>query len=274
VGGLPTDVTAGPGGVWVANQRDGTLTRVDPASGKVRGAAVTAVRSVNQVASGDGHVWAVSADGTVEGLDARTAQPPAPPVPLGVDAYDVAVGAGALWVANGNAGTLVRVPINGAVLSTADPGVPVGAGASGVAVGAGHVWAVSPDSGEVTWLDPRTGRRMGSRRLEPGVEDVAVAGSSAWVANPRQGQVLRLDAAGRIVERLRVPVTRGAALAAGNGTLAYLDLDTGVPVLIDPVTGRSRSLSSAGRGASSLAVASHKLWITYPRDDALAAVAF
>jgi sugar lactone lactonase YvrE len=152
--------------------------------------------------------------------------------------------------------------------------VPVGTGTSGVAVGAGRVWAVSPDSGDVTWLDPRTGRRLGTRRLETGVEDIAVAGSAAWVANPRKGQVLRLDSAGRVVKRLRVPVTRGAGLAAGDGTLAYLDLDTGVPLLIDPTTGRSRSLPSAGKGASSLAIASHKLWITYPRDDALAAVAF
>jgi YVTN family beta-propeller protein len=56
VGDGPVDVAFGEGGVWVANQLDRTLTRIDPETGDIV-ATIGVGNEPQRVAAGQGGVW-------------------------------------------------------------------------------------------------------------------------------------------------------------------------------------------------------------------------
>ena len=56
VGDGPVDVAVGAGAVWVANSRDGTVSRIDPQSKKVV-ATIHVGGSLRGIAVGAGAVW-------------------------------------------------------------------------------------------------------------------------------------------------------------------------------------------------------------------------
>ncbi|MBD0330530.1 MAG: hypothetical protein ICV64_10575 [Thermoleophilia bacterium] len=56
VGDAPQAVAAGEGAVWVANTGDGTVSRIDPATGEV-GATIGLGHRPGAVAVGEGFVW-------------------------------------------------------------------------------------------------------------------------------------------------------------------------------------------------------------------------
>jgi YVTN family beta-propeller protein len=96
----PDAVAVAEGTVWVANQLDDSVTRVDARSGRVSPTIDVGHEPVALAAS-DGVVWVANRlDGTVSRIDARTNQVTAT-VAVGDAAEDVAVGAGAVWVATG-----------------------------------------------------------------------------------------------------------------------------------------------------------------------------
>ena len=71
IGNGPRGVAVGGGSVWVANEPDGTVSRLDPRSGRVRKIPVGDAPS--GVAYGAGAVWvANSLSGTVSRIDSQT----------------------------------------------------------------------------------------------------------------------------------------------------------------------------------------------------------
>ena len=52
----PVDVAVGAGGVWVANSREGTVSRIDPQSNRVI-ATIRVGHSLQGIAVGGGAVW-------------------------------------------------------------------------------------------------------------------------------------------------------------------------------------------------------------------------
>jgi len=86
--------------VWVANQLDDSVTRVDARSGRV-GPTIDVGHEPVALAASKGVVWVANRlDGTVSRIDTRTNHVTAT-VAVGDAAEDVAVGAGAVWVATG-----------------------------------------------------------------------------------------------------------------------------------------------------------------------------
>jgi streptogramin lyase len=73
-------------------------------------------------------------------------------VPVGRDAFDLAVGAGAVWVTNRTPGTVTRIDAR----SGRPSGSPVRVGDSpkGIAVLAGSAWVANSGSGSMTRLSP------------------------------------------------------------------------------------------------------------------------
>jgi YVTN family beta-propeller protein len=137
VGNSPTAIATGADGVWVTDDEDNTVTRIDPASE----GAVVATTSVGQgptaLAVGAGGVWVANTqDDTVSRIDPRTATV-THTIAVGRRPTGVAVGHGSVWVANSLSGTLDRIdPRTMRVEST----VEVGAAPQGVAIGHGLVW--------------------------------------------------------------------------------------------------------------------------------------
>jgi YVTN family beta-propeller protein len=96
----PDAVAVAEGTVWVANQLDDSVTRVDARSGRV-GPTIDVGHEPVALAASKGLVWVANRlDGTVSRINAKTNQVAAT-VAVGDAAEDVAVGAGAVWVATG-----------------------------------------------------------------------------------------------------------------------------------------------------------------------------
>ena len=109
VGNSPSAIATGAGGVWITDDADNTVTRLDPSSEN----AVIGTTSVGQgptaVAVGAGAVWVANTqDNTVSRIDPRTATV-TDTIPVGRRPTGIAVGQGAVWVANSLSGTLSRI---------------------------------------------------------------------------------------------------------------------------------------------------------------------
>ena len=115
------------------------------------------------------------ADNTVTRIDAGGIA--TGPLPVGRGASGIAVGAGAVWVANTLDDTVTRIdPATGETKAT----IPVGAGPRGLAVGLGAVWVADSRGADVSRIDPRTDR---VRTIPVGgsPEGVVVDAGRVWV---------------------------------------------------------------------------------------------
>ena len=130
--------------MWVVDQDDGTLARIDPRSAN----AVTWASQVGQspvaLAVGEDAVWVASSQSdTVSRVDPESGAVTAA-IPVGRRPTGVATGAGAVWVANSLDGTVSRIdPETNQVAAT----IAVGEAPRGVTFADDRVW-VSVQSGE------------------------------------------------------------------------------------------------------------------------------
>jgi ABC-type branched-subunit amino acid transport system substrate-binding protein/streptogramin lyase/predicted Ser/Thr protein kinase len=172
-------LVVGKGAVWAINP-DRTLSRLDPQTARV---VATVRTSVVEIAAGPtGTVWglAFSRNPAVVRVDPRTNAVTARieiPTP---ELTDIAVGAGAVWASDPEAGVVWRI----------DPGppvrqrtVPVAKGVDPLAYGAGSVWAVNSLAGTLSRIDPATNLVSQTVRLEGTPRDVAVGAGSVWISN-------------------------------------------------------------------------------------------
>jgi virginiamycin B lyase len=113
------------------------------------------------------------------------------------EGFAIAVGQGAVWAPNHDAGTLSRIdPVTGTVIAT----IPIpGVGPHGVATTPGAVWVGTegpPDKpGSIVRIDPATNSVVSTIELPGafGAQDLAAGTGAVW-ANA-QGAVLRIDPA-------------------------------------------------------------------------------
>ena len=254
VGRAPGAVAAGAGSVWVASDRDRTVTRIDPgrervvtidAGGEPAGLAFgggalwvadgvsrrviqidprvdRVVQSIEldnvprAVAAGFGAVWvATAADGAVTRIDLRRGAA-GRPLRLGASPTALATGAGALWVASESDGTVARIePRTGAVLRT----TAVGGGPAAIAFGAGALWVANRDDDTVSRLDGRSGAVTDTVRVGRAPVAIAVDRDHVWVANGGDGTLSRIDPGSRRVDRTVGTDASPAGLAIADGSV-------------------------------------------------------
>jgi len=203
-----TGLAVGEGSVWVTSGADGTLTRIDPATGQVAGGPIRVGRRPTDVAIGAGAVWvANTGDGTVTRIDPRTRRAAAEPIAVAEEqVLGLTVGAGRVWVAKTDsplAETIAVVAIDPGANAVEGEAVPVDAGIPvRLVVGEGAVWVT-----DVGRLTPRPSRPASVSRIDPRARTLAgrpvrVGGSPAgiaagagaiWVTSARNGTVTRID---------------------------------------------------------------------------------
>ena len=203
IGATPTEIAAGPGGIWVGDSATHSVLELDPDTGAV-----------------------------VRTISAPPLTPPSirPGVPLG---GAIAADGEAVWFASGHA-TLTRIdPATGAVQARIREGGPV-LDAPHLAVGEGAV-SVSACCGIVTRVDPRTNSVAAS---VPGPADGPIAAGlgSVWLADTATGLLWQVDPDSLVSPNLPVKtiavargpldVTVGAGsvwVAGGDGAVSRVD---------------------------------------------------
>ena len=235
-------VAVGNGSVWVAQESTGTLTRVDPGSGRV-----TARRRLGGALSG-----------------------------LAVAAGHVAVTRTAAG-ADGIASSRLQL-LDPGTLRPVGPGVRVGRQPWRVTAAPGRIWVTAFD-GTVARLDTRTGAVTRMRAASTGIA-AGLRGGRPWITDyfgqtvtPVHADALALPATfARVAHPAAMAVTRDAVW-----TVSITGDDPSGPgrlVRIDPGTGRvvGRALD-VGRGTGELAVGDGALWVGSADQRALLRVA-
>ena len=186
-----------------------------------------------------------------------------PATPVSVEA-----GFGSIWVANGPAGTILRIdPASNTVVATIQAGRPVCC----LAFGAGAVWAASSATDSVIRIDPATDSVVDSfpsGGLAP--EGITFGDGFVWVANHHgnpTGSVAKIDPAiDTVIDVIRV----GAAMFAGGPSfLAAVpgSVWTDVPnlsalVRIDTATDAISATIPARGACSEVAADSQQVWVS------------
>ena len=187
-------IAVGAGAVWAINT-DGTISRLDPASGR-RVAVVRGPDEAGAIAAGDVGVWLISGGNTISQIDPRTNRM-RKPIELGSNRlFGIAVGGGAVW-ATSEEGVLWRVEPGP---SSIERTIEVGAGVRHVAFGDGAVWVANWNDSTVSRVDPAT-NQVAARVPVGAAQALAAGAGSAWVsvAGGSRSGVLPAGACGELV---------------------------------------------------------------------------
>jgi DNA-binding SARP family transcriptional activator/streptogramin lyase len=214
VGKGPRAIAVGLGSVWVANGEDGTVDRLDPATGRFQGQS---------------HPIGIGGD----------------------DLSDLAIGSHAVWVANGNAGTVTRIDPSLGVAATI-PRNPKQTVAPDpvfyVAYGSHYVWATRAN--ELLRIDPHTNQV--DKRLVIGTPTgLATGGGSVWVTT--QSGLRRIDPvrvqeiSHRSFAFAHAPVyARGSVWVVADNEIQQIDPITLAPRERKPGGSQPASLAAGG----------------------------
>ena len=182
-------LAVGGGAVWFACEA-ADLGRIDIRTGRaaqvgLQAGLLTSASSVlpqfSDIAFGLGSLWIVNrAANSVVELDPATIQR-LRDVTVGQSPTAIAVGAGALWVANFDDDTVTRVTVPGRGQTVETDDFEVGDGPVDVAVGEGAVWVVSSLDRTLTRLDPETGGVDARIAVGSEPQRVAAGEGAVWV---------------------------------------------------------------------------------------------
>jgi branched-chain amino acid transport system substrate-binding protein len=250
---LPSQIAVAPGGVWVLNSADNTISQVDPRSGRLV-ATFAAGSAPVALAAGNGALWVGNAaarlPSEVEGTMFPASVTQLDPATRGAlrtselphafvsnvlygrlpGQHELVAGAGSLWViaedghvlrfGPAHSGRPVRLPF------TADS----------LSFGGGRLWADLAGQGVVA-VDPRSDRIVFEYPLPAG-PGIAYGFGSLWVVDPVQGIVWRITP-GRVVQVLAIHAPPGVtAVTATKHAVWASSVFANEVVRIDPESNR------------------------------------
>ena len=257
VGQSPAGIAYGHAALWVTNEGDRTVSRVDPRAGRVV-QAVDVGAAPNAVAVTGDDVWVVNGgDGTVSRVNARTNRV-VQTIKVGNLPSAIAGAAGGVWVANTADDTVQRIdPRTG----SAGRPVDVGGRPAGVAVADGTVWVTNARDATVSRVDAATGRVDSPITVGAGPRGLAVTRDAVWVTNSLALSVSRIDrATGQVVAVVGTGDGPRSAVAGAGGVWVSDEFD-GTLDRIDPRTNRVDRRVRLGASTRGLAVGSSSVWV-------------
>ena len=260
VGRNPSSIAATAKYVWVVNDTDGTLSRVDTANEHVD--TIGRLPEVGIVTTDErGNAY-------VSGFDDALVSQVDPEKLRVVKRYAVesratglAVGGGSLWVVDRLVDKVKRVDLaTGAIEGT----FSVGADPIFAAFGYGALWVVNTDGTSVSVIRPGITKvqtiSVPGRPLQ-----VAVGESGVWVADWKSGAVTRIDPdTRRVVDKIDDPKSFGfLGVAAGGGAvwLASPEFPSQI-VRIDPRTNRVTAHIPINGSPRGIAAAGDQIWVS------------
>jgi YVTN family beta-propeller protein len=144
VGSEPVGIAAGAGSVWVADEGDGTVYRLDQQTGAEVAAPIPVGDGAIGIAFGDGAAWVVnSTDGTLSRIDAQSNTVTAA-ITVGQGPHDVAVGPRRVWVSDEYGNAIAQVdPVTLAVVRT----TRINSAPLGLALAGDRLWVATDGNG-------------------------------------------------------------------------------------------------------------------------------
>jgi virginiamycin B lyase len=181
-------IAVGAGSVWMMVDTQGSLARIDPATGSVVGTVQLPPGSYNPVFS-EGRVWVSRADGAeLTVVDAKTAKV-VDHVAIGQHPRFLTAGAGAVWTFNQGDGSLSRIdvagrrPVDTVQLQTPGPG-------GDIAYADGRVWTTMMKT-PLTAVDAARSVIL-CQWKGAGGDAVGVGHGAVWLTDLSAGTVLRI----------------------------------------------------------------------------------
>jgi streptogramin lyase len=194
-----TRVAFGEGGVWMSDEIDGTIIRIDPETSRPDDPIKMEIGVEGPIAVGEGAVWVLAAEIGDDGgiwvtpVDRSGKLGSAIRVDAYGDARSLAVGAGWVWVSMPAAGVIGRIDPQTRRLSPQR--APMDSGSVAMAVGEGALWALGAAGENLFRIDPETAKSRGEVfPVAAGSEGhVAVGDGAVWVSNLNRLSLLRLS---------------------------------------------------------------------------------
>jgi YVTN family beta-propeller protein len=266
VGTRPGPVAVDGATLWVANEDDHTLSRVDTKARKVLHNVPVPAGRPSGISYGAGAVWVVH--GRLGRLSRvafdRVTDPPIKIAPRAIryPAGAVDVGSGAVWVGAGDL-TLSRVS-PGSLERTGS--TFTGSGPSAVLAAYGAVWVACVGDSTVRSYSPRAWKEGPVSKTTVGRSPRALAAGDGaiWVANYGDDTVWRLDTSVTSLSPRQIEVGDGpTAIAYGAGSVWVANRDDGTVSRIDPETNEliGRPIE-VGAAPSGIAVVGDEVWVS------------
>ena len=212
------------GSLWVADCKDGTLTRID----------IKTARKLAVISTGVGDT-----DGEL----------------------NVVSGAGSVWLASDPAGAVARVdPASNKVIAT----IRANPGSNYLTFGFGSLWAVSGAGQSLQQIDPRANAvvRTTALGLQPGF--LTAGEGAVWVQEQGNGAVARIDPSnGKITGRVKVGETLNYGdIDAGGGRVWLRTTQEQTFVVIDPKSMKVLARVGKASGSGALRYTPAGVWTT------------
>ena len=261
VGRFPDQILAIGDVVYVASGPDGTLSRVDTATGRTRTVGGLD-EPIGLAADAHGFIWVGSRHGDeLTRYDAATLHL-FDRIELGGDSTAwLATGGGSLWVSQRTAdvfspGRIVRLDLDSGTLEEQFQG---GLVQNEITFGRGAVWVANYGSGTVSRIEAATGGVAVFRASGPA--DLVFAYDSLWVLKDTPPAVWRVDPK-TLRREATIPMGRRPfEIAAGAGSVWATNRDDGSVTRIDPKTNRAVATIRVGYRPASITVARSRVWV-------------
>jgi peptide/nickel transport system substrate-binding protein len=184
-------------------------------------------------------------------------------VPLGVRSGQVAVGEGAVWVANAETGKVSKVaPATRRVVER----IPVGREPAGVVAADGAVWVANSGGRSVSWINPTTDTVVKTVPVGNGPTGIALGLGAVWVANSLDNSVSRIDPnTGKVVGTVPVGGTP-SGVAVGLGAVWVTNASDNTVSRISPTPGSAVRSIPVGNGPRAIAVGADAVWVANSLD--------
>jgi YVTN family beta-propeller protein len=267
VGSRPGQIVYGNGALWVANQGENTISRVDPIAQR-RTSTIPLLAMPTGLAAGRQSIW-VTTDEGIKVIDpafdvvARTIKlrEPAPTVGSPFVTWPIAMAFthAAAWVINGDfGGHVLRADTKtGRTLDEITTGnIPAALASDGR-----DLWVTDVLDNTVSRID-RTGAVTAKVSVGHGPTSIAVGARAVWVADSADNEVKRIDPSTPAVVTT-IPVGRSpSAITIGRGAVWVANRYDGTISRIDPRSNKVVRIIKTGGSPIGLAVARGALWVS------------
>jgi hypothetical protein len=181
-------ITTSDDSVWLATDKNGTITRIDPSTNSVRQKISIAPGSYNPV-FGDGIVWITGVEkSVVTAVDASSGKV-LDSIPVGLKPRFLTAGGGSIWTLNQGDGTVSRVDEKSRKLvATIQAGIP-GTGGD-IGYGADAVWLTVFDI-PLTRVDATT-NKVAKQWVGEGGDSLRFGFDSLWITDYKKGLLSRI----------------------------------------------------------------------------------